>query len=203
MNSLLLTQSECASYFSFNASEVKNQLLTPTQNVSKCLGMTQQSTISLVRLQTPQTNPTDATFKFNSFWFVLIWCEVQLALHRNFFQMDTFLLFIHKYFSYPVLYVYFYFYQSFFDTRICTLLLPPLDIHWKNRHHAKVKWRKTRTDRSYTPSHHPLFCYEQASTSLHVAFQLVEKWEQLQQEQRKHSTVLKTLSPSILSKFSK
>lgn len=44
-----------------------------------------------------------------------------------------------------------------------------------------------------------IFVYEQASTSLQFAFQLVEKWEQLQQTQRKLS-VLKTLSPSILSK---
>lgn len=47
------------------------------------------------------------------------------------------------------------------------------------------------------------FDYEQASTSLQFAFQLVEKWEQLQQTQRKHSAVLKTLSPSILSKWFK
>lgn len=47
------------------------------------------------------------------------------------------------------------------------------------------------------------FVYEQASTSLQFAFQLVEKWEQPQQAQRKHPSVLKTLSPSILSKYLK
>lgn len=37
----------------------------------------------LVRLWTARTNPTDSTSKFNSLWIILMWCEVQLALHRN------------------------------------------------------------------------------------------------------------------------
>lgn len=63
--------------------------------------------------------------------------------------------------------------------------------------------RTTNEDRAdkiiYPNSTSFIFVYEQASTSLQFAFQLVEKWEQLQQTQRKLS-VLKTSSPSILSK---
>lgn len=51
------------------------QDIWPTQNV--CIWHprkeTQQSTIS----------PTSSTFQFNSLWFILIWYEIQLALHKN------------------------------------------------------------------------------------------------------------------------
>ena len=39
--------------------------------------------IFVVHLGTAGTNPIDSTFKFNSLWIILNWCELQLALHRN------------------------------------------------------------------------------------------------------------------------
>lgn len=42
-----------------------------------------QSAILLVCLRTAQMNPTDITLKFNSLWIILLWHEVQLAMHRN------------------------------------------------------------------------------------------------------------------------
>lgn len=40
-------------------------------------------TFFVAHLQTTQANHTDPTFKFNSLWITLVWCEIQLALDRN------------------------------------------------------------------------------------------------------------------------
>lgn len=64
-------------------------------------------------------------------------------------------------------------------------------------------WKEIKNRQKRYPILSFIFVYEQASTSLQFAFQLVEKWEQLQQAQRKHLAIQKTLWPSILSQFFK
>ncbi len=66
--------------------------LLPTQNVAvwHSGNATQRLTNSVVHLETARTNLTNSSFKFKSLWIILIWHEVQLALHRNSLQRDTF-----------------------------------------------------------------------------------------------------------------
>ena len=106
----------------------------PTQHVAiwRPGNETQQSIVFVVRLGSAGTNPTDSTFKFNSFCFIYInvtWALV--SFDQKYPSEGDSLLWYSEYISEPVLYYlywtqYFYFYQSLFllllKERMCGLL---------------------------------------------------------------------------------
>ena len=65
-------------YMTWLCWEVKGMIVWQLgEMTSKQLG--NFSTIFVVSLGTRWTNPTDYTFTFDSLWFILIWCKLQLT----------------------------------------------------------------------------------------------------------------------------